>query len=93
MTSSKLDYYSQSYAHCLVHEDMISDKARTDSYKNAILGNPILFKNKVILDVGAGTGILSLFAVRAGAKKVYAIEISDVFLSTRKNYSSKWISR
>jgi len=46
---------------------------RTSTYYNAITKNSKDFKNKVIMDVGAGTGILSLFSVAAGAKKVYAI--------------------
>jgi histone-arginine methyltransferase CARM1 len=38
------------------------DEVRTSAYRNAIVGNKIDFKDKVVLDVGAGSGILSLFA-------------------------------
>jgi len=51
---------------------------RTGSYKTAIEKNPEVFKDKVVLDIGCGTGILSIFASRAGAKHVYGIEYADI---------------
>ena len=38
------------------------DEVRTNTYKNAIYQNAHLFKDKVVLDVGCGTGILSMYA-------------------------------
>lgn len=37
-----------------------------------------------MLDVGCGSGILSLFAAQAGAKKVYAVEASNMAVYARK---------
>lgn len=45
----------------------------TKTYQNVIYQNKFLFKNKIVLDVGAGTGILSLFCAKAGAAHVYAV--------------------
>ncbi len=44
---------------------MLKDTVRTRSYQQAIMRNAFLFKDKVVLDVGCGTGILSLFAAKA----------------------------
>lgn len=57
---------------------MIQDKVRTATYASFILTNPDLFRDAVVLDVGCGTGILSLFAARAGAKRVFAVDASDI---------------
>ncbi|XP_064596757.1 protein arginine N-methyltransferase 1-like [Liolophura sinensis] len=72
------DVYFMSYSDLDIHELMLKDKPRTLAYKNFIEENKKLFKDKVVVDVGAGTGILSLFAAAAGAKSVYAVEASDI---------------
>jgi predicted RNA methylase len=72
------DSYFNSYSHFYIHEEMLKDKIRTETYKNAILKNPHLFKDKIVLDLGCGTGILSIFAALAGAKHVYAIEKANI---------------
>ncbi|CAK9181441.1 unnamed protein product [Ilex paraguariensis] len=72
------DYYFDSYSHFGIHEEMLKDVVRTKTYQNVIYKNTFLFKDKVVLDVGAGTGILSLFCAKAGAKHVYAVECSSM---------------
>mmetsp|Transcript_19855 Transcript_19855/g.32639 ORF Transcript_19855/g.32639 Transcript_19855/m.32639 type:complete len:353 (-) Transcript_19855:1702-2760(-) len=72
------DYYFDSYAHFGIHEEMLKDEVRTKSYMRSIVQNRHLFKDKVVLDVGCGTGILSMFAAKAGAKKVYAVDFSNI---------------
>jgi protein arginine N-methyltransferase 1 len=72
------DYYFNSYSTFYIHEEMIKDKIRTGSYKKAIENNKTIFKNKIVLDIGSGTGILSIFAAKAGAQHVYGIEYADI---------------
>ncbi|KAI3790614.1 hypothetical protein L2E82_03786 [Cichorium intybus] len=73
--------YFGSYSSFGIHKEMISDKVRTDAYRQAIVDNPSLIKGAVVLDVGCGTGILSLFAAQAGASMVNAVEASDKMAS------------
>lgn len=57
---------------------MLCDHIRTATYKHAFMQNKKDFKDKIVMDVGCGSGILSIFAVMAGAKKVYAVEASSM---------------
>jgi ribosomal protein L11 methylase PrmA len=41
---------------------MLQDTVRTKLYRDHILSNPENYRDKVVLDVGCGSGILSLFA-------------------------------
>ncbi|CRK92142.1 CLUMA_CG005725, isoform A [Clunio marinus] len=70
--------YFESYSHYGIHHSMLSDKVRTESYRNAILKNSSVIKDKIVMDLGCGTAILSMFASQAGAKAVYAVDQSDI---------------
>ncbi|KAJ0249421.1 protein arginine N-methyltransferase 3 [Hirschfeldia incana] len=69
--------YFGSYSSFGIHKEMISDKVRTEAYRDALLKNPSLLFGSVVMDVGCGTGILSLFAAQAGASRVIAVEASE----------------
>jgi len=55
--------------------ECLLDKKRVSVFNKAI--KETIKPGDIVLDVGTGSGILSLLAVRAGAKKVYAVEIAD----------------
>merc|ERR1711962_1887662 len=82
MTSK--DYYFDSYAHFGIHEEMLKDEVGTLTYRNSMYHNKHLFKNKIVLDVGCGTGILSMFAAKAGAKAVYGVDMSGIVEQARE---------
>jgi len=78
------DYYFNSYAHFGIHEEMLKDEVRMKCYRGSIINNKHLFQGKVVLDVGCGTGIMSMFAARAGAKKVFGVDYSDIVLQAQQ---------
>eukprot|EP00123_Amoebidium_parasiticum_P001557 comp12674_c0_seq1/m.7764 comp12674_c0_seq1/g.7764 ORF comp12674_c0_seq1/g.7764 comp12674_c0_seq1/m.7764 type:complete len:507 (-) comp12674_c0_seq1:550-2070(-) len=75
--------YFHYYGQLAQQQNMLQDLVRTGTYQKAMLDNAHDFKNKVVLDVGAGTGMLSFFALQAGAKKVYAVEASNMAENAR----------
>ncbi|XP_050308720.1 histone-arginine methyltransferase CARMER [Anthonomus grandis grandis] len=83
---SSATQYFQFYGYLSQQQNMLQDFVRTYTYQRAILSNLDDFKDKVVLDVGAGSGILSFFAAQAGAKRIYAVEAS-----TMAHYAQKLV--
>ncbi|XP_012083937.1 probable histone-arginine methyltransferase 1.4 isoform X2 [Jatropha curcas] len=90
---SKFDYkiepssakmYFHYYGQLLHQQNMLQDYVRTGTYYAAVIENRADFFGRVVVDVGAGSGILSLFAAQAGAKHVYAVEASEMAEYARK---------
>ncbi|KAF9068611.1 S-adenosyl-L-methionine-dependent methyltransferase [Rhodocollybia butyracea] len=77
-------HYFESYGANDIHAVMIQDTVRTSTYARYILSTPSVFEDATVLDVGCGTGILSLFAARAGAARVFAVDASDIAVKAEK---------
>jgi protein arginine N-methyltransferase 3 len=77
-------YYFDGYSNISIHETMLRDEPRTSAYADALLANKAFLKGKVVLDVGCGTGILCMLAVKAGAKKVIGVDCSSIIERAQK---------
>ncbi|CAH0043952.1 unnamed protein product [Clonostachys solani] len=86
------EYYFESYAAHEIHETMLKDAVRTDAYRDFMYNNKDIFKDKVVLDIGCGTGILSMFCAKAGASRVIAVDKSDIILKARENIFNNGLS-
>jgi len=64
------------------HRIMLHDKVRMDAYQAAI--KAAVKPGDVVFDLGTGTGVLSLWAVQAGARKVYAVDPAPVIKLARR---------
>ena len=62
------DDYFASYGDLETHELMLKDAPRLAAYAAAVEANASFIRGRAVLDVGAGTGILSLLCARAGAR-------------------------
>ncbi|MBA0800040.1 hypothetical protein Gohar_010505 [Gossypium harknessii] len=82
--SSSAKMYFHYYGQLLHQQNMLQDYVRTGTYYAAVIENRVDFTGRVVVDVGAGSGILSLFAAQAGAKHVYAVEASEMADYARK---------
>lgn len=64
------------FTEILMHERLLAERARTDVYYRAI--SRYVAPGDTVIELGTGSGILSLFAARRGARKIVAIDHSDI---------------
>ncbi|MDJ0737258.1 MAG: class I SAM-dependent methyltransferase [Nostocaceae cyanobacterium] len=70
--------YFDLYGSMRSHKVMLEDMVRMEAYHSAIFKNKSeMIADKVVLDVGTGTGVLAVWAAKAGAKRVYAVDASN----------------
>jgi type I protein arginine methyltransferase len=73
------------YDNILPHLSMLRDSVRTDAYRRAIA--EVVRPGDRVLDFGSGTGVLSVFAERAGASRVYALDRSPMLNAAKQIFS------
>src|SRR5437016_5556680 len=58
------------------HRQFLADEIRMAAFRQAI--EAVLRPSDIVLDLGSGTGILGLMACRAGARRVYSVELGGM---------------
>ncbi|KAF4670032.1 Protein arginine n-methyltransferase [Perkinsus olseni] len=72
------DGYFNSYDDLSVHDLMLKDKPRVEGYIRAFEANKERLKGKVVLDVGCGTGVLSMLCAKiCQPSQVIAVEATE----------------
>ena len=77
---TSVDFFTdiEKFGHYAIHEQLINDSVRSLAYRRAILDHKELFQGRLVLDVGSGSGLFSMFAASAGAARVVGVEMSSI---------------
>jgi protein arginine N-methyltransferase 1 len=71
------------------HARMLHDDRRTGDYLAALAA--AVRPGDVVLDIGTGTGVLAVAAARAGARRVYAVEATDIADVARRVFEANGV--
>lgn len=66
----------------LSHIMMLLDKTRMSAFETAV--RKTVRKGDIVLDIGAGTGVLGFIALKYGARKLYAVEEAGIINAAKK---------
>jgi protein arginine N-methyltransferase 1 len=78
--------------HLTSHHLLLRDRVRNEAFQEAI--RRVVKPGDLVLDVGAGTGILSAFAIQAGAQHVYLVESEDILSCAQEIFKhAGWLDR
>lgn len=79
--TSQPKVHAQTFARWRSQRGMLADRHRTGAFERAIA--QVMVSGGTAIDVGCGSGILSLFAARTGAARVYALESTSIIEDAR----------
>ncbi len=74
--------FFNAFANINIHRAMLDDRERLGKYRQAI--EEKVKKGDRVIDAGTGSGILAMYAARAGAAKVFAIDNSQFISLTEQ---------
>ena len=88
LSNAIMDVYNNGeFTNIYEHEKMLADRKRVETYQKAI--SKLIGPDDSVVDLGTGSGILSLFAAQSNAKKIYAIDHSE-FIEIAKEVSYRY---
>lgn len=73
-----------------VHIGMLNDRERVQRFLSAI--SATVRPGDVVVDLGTGTGVFAVAAVKAGASRVYAIEASGIAQVARRVFQANGVA-
>ena len=73
-----------------IHIQMLEDRERTQRFLRAIAD--VVKPGDVVVDLGTGSGVLAIAAAKAGARRVYAIEATNIADTARRAFAENGVA-